>query len=253
MKRISLIMMLIICTTSIYAQKNKGKSKSKTPAPVEVAQPTTPEEISSYALGANIGESLTKNAEDNSITLDWNWIKIGIEEALQGKNRYDEAMMAKAFGILDSLSKEGMKKKSVEQLEFLENNKKNPNIIVTASGLQYEVIKMGTGAKPKATDEVKVHYEGKTIDGKVFDSSYNRGEATTFPLNQVIKGWTEGMQLMPVGSKFKFYIPYDLAYGERGAGGGVIKPYATLIFEVELIEINPQKEEIPTMQGIKIK
>lgn len=250
MRKISLIIMLAVCATGVYAQKNNKKATAKPAKAVAQVQPTTPEEISSYALGANIGESLSKNAEDNAITLDWKWIKVGMEEALQGKNRYDQEMMAKAFGILDSISKEGMKKKSVDQVEFLEKNKKNPNVKVTASGLQYEVIKMGTGAKPKATDEVKVHYEGKTIDGKVFDSSYNRGEATTFPLNQVIRGWTEGMQLMPVGSKFKFYVPSELAYGERGAGG-MIQPYATLIFEVELLEINPQKEEQPTMEGIK--
>ena len=105
---------------------------------------------------------------------------------------------------------------------------------------------MGTGAKPKATDEVKVHYHGTTIDGKVFDSSVERGEPITFPLNQVISGWTEGVQLMPVGSKFIFYIPSELAYGEQGAGNGAIKAGATLIFEVELLEIMPQTTE-PTV------
>jgi FKBP-type peptidyl-prolyl cis-trans isomerase len=103
---------------------------------------------------------------------------------------------------------------------FLVKNKTNAGVIETESGLQYKVITMGTGAKPKATDEVKVHYHGTTIDGKVFDSSVERGEPITFPLNQVIPGWTEGVQLMPVGSKFIFYIPSELAYGEQGAGNG---------------------------------
>ncbi|HHT61557.1 MAG TPA: FKBP-type peptidyl-prolyl cis-trans isomerase, partial [Bacteroidales bacterium] len=125
--------------------------------------------------------------------------------------------------------------------KFLEDNKKDSSVIETPSGLQYKVLKMGEGAKPQASDKVKVHYHGTTIDGTVFDSSVNRGEPVTFSLNQVISGWTEGLQLMPVGSKFKFFIPYDLAYGERGAGK-IIPPYSTLIFEVELLEINPTEE-----------
>ena len=119
---------------------------------------------------------------------------------------------------------------------FLAENGKRPEVTTTASGLQYEVIEMGDGAKPTASSTVKVHYRGTLLDGTVFDSSYDRGEPISFPLNGVIRGWTEGLQLMPVGSKFKFYIPYDLAYGERGAGQ-VIGPYETLIFEVELLNI----------------
>ena len=120
--------------------------------------------------------------------------------------------------------------------DFLSNNGKKKGVVTTASGLQYEVITMGKGRQPLATDEVTVHYRGTLIDGTQFDSSYDRNEPATFPLNGVIKGWTEGVQLMPIGSTFKFYIPYDLAYGEAGAGGS-IPPYSTLIFEVELISI----------------
>jgi FKBP-type peptidyl-prolyl cis-trans isomerase FklB len=119
--------------------------------------------------------------------------------------------------------------------KFLEENKLKEGIIVTESGLQYEVLKMGKGKKPAATDKVKVHYHGTLIDGKVFDSSVERGEPIVFGLNQVIKGWTEGVQLMPLGSKFRFYIPQDLGYGAQAAGD--IPPYSTLIFEVELIDI----------------
>lgn len=119
---------------------------------------------------------------------------------------------------------------------FLAENTKRPEVKTTASGLQYEVIEQTLGQKPKATDTVRVHYEGTLIDGTVFDSSYKRGQSITFALNQVIKGWTEGLQLMPVGSKYKLFIPYNLGYGERGAGGS-IPPYATLIFTVELLEI----------------
>lgn len=119
---------------------------------------------------------------------------------------------------------------------FLAENAKREGVKVTASGLQYEVLESTLGQKPKATDTVKVHYEGTLIDGTVFDSSYKRGEPISFGLNQVIKGWTEGVQLMSVGSKYKFFIPYQLAYGERGAGGS-IPPYAALIFTVELLGI----------------
>ena len=128
--------------------------------------------------------------------------------------------------------------KKSEGEKFLSENAKNPAVQTTASGLQYIVLKDTVGAKPGATDKVKVHYEGTLIDGTKFDSSYDRGEPIDFPLNQVIPGWTEGIQLMSVGSKYKFYIPYQLAYGEQGAGG-VIPPFSTLIFTVELLGINP--------------
>lgn len=123
---------------------------------------------------------------------------------------------------------------------FLEQNKKRKEVTTTASGLQYEVLRKGTGTTaPTATDKVKVHYHGTLITGEVFDSSVDRGQTITFGLNQVIKGWTEGLQLMKVGDKFKFYIPYELAYGDRPAGAK-IKPYSALIFEVELFEVNPK-------------
>ena len=246
MKKLSIVVIIMMCAVGVSAQK-KDKKNQKV-----VEEPTTVEAIVSYALGANIAESFKMNAAEQGVTIDWEWLKTGITETSQGKGRFDEAMMSKAFGMLDSLAKDNQKKKSVAQVEFLENNKKNQNVKVTPSGLQYEVITMGEGAMPKSTDQVTVHYEGKTIDGKVFDSSYNKGEPVTFGLNQVIKGWTEGLQLMPVGSKFRFFIPSELAYGERGAGG-MIQPYATLIFEIELIGINMPKEEKPMIEGIKIK
>lgn len=120
--------------------------------------------------------------------------------------------------------------------KFLAENAGKPGVVVLPSGLQYTVITEGTGAKPKATDRVKCHYEGTLTNGQVFDSSYRRGEPAVFPLNGVIAGWTEGVQLMAEGAKYRFFIPYHLAYGERGAGQS-IPPYAALVFDVELIEI----------------
>lgn len=124
-----------------------------------------------------------------------------------------------------------------EGVRFLEENKKNPNVKVTASGLQYEVIQEGNGPKPTATSKVKVHYHGTTPSGEVFDSSVSRGEPITFGLNQVIKGWTEGLQLMAVGSKYRLFIPQELAYGANPQPGSAIKPYMPLVFEVELLGI----------------
>ncbi|WP_407942390.1 FKBP-type peptidyl-prolyl cis-trans isomerase [Methylomonas rapida] len=121
--------------------------------------------------------------------------------------------------------------------KFLSDNAKNAGVVTTASGLQYLVFSEGTGGSPKATDNVTVHYKGTTIDGKEFDSSYSRGEPATFPLNRVIAGWTEGLQLMKEGAKYRFFIPSNLAYGERGAGRD-IGPNSTLIFDVELIKVN---------------
>lgn len=122
-------------------------------------------------------------------------------------------------------------------IRFLEENKKNPNVKVTASGLQYEVIQEGNGLKPSATSKVKVHYHGTTPNGEIFDSSVQRGEPITFGLNQVIKGWTEGLQLMAVGSKYRLFIPQELAYGANPQPGSAIKPYMPLVFEVELLGI----------------
>ena len=119
--------------------------------------------------------------------------------------------------------------------EYLDKNAKREGVKVTSSGLQYEILEEGNGKSPSATDIVRCHYEGRLIDGTVFDSSYKRGEPSEFALNQVIKGWTEGLQLMKEGSKYRFYIPYHLAYGSRGVGN--IPPYAALIFDVELIEV----------------
>ena len=239
MKKISLILLTLLCVTVVYAQKNKKEKKSK--SKVEVVAPKSLTEITSYALGVNIADGLKQNSEQLGITVDWEWIVRGLREAADGKSQFDSAKMSEAFAKLDSLVKENRDIKARKQKEFLEENKKKAGVITTPSGLQYEVITLGTGAKPTLESNVEVNYEGKTIDGKVFDSSYERGTTTSFKLSNVISGWQEGLQLMPVGSKFRFYIPSELAYGERGAGND-IEPNATLIFEVELLNIVPDTE-----------
>jgi len=148
-----------------------------------------------------------------------------------------QEFMQKLQGRQVAKLKDEADKNQKEGDAFLAKNKDKPGVKVTASGLQYEVVKQGTGPKPKATDVVKVDYTGTKIDGTKFDSSVDRGQPATFPLNQVVPGWTEGLQLMPVGSEYKFYIPGKLAYGERGPAQ--IGPNATLVFSVKLIDIEP--------------
>ena len=189
----------------------------------------------SYALGLSMGQNLMGSGVES---LNYQDLAQGIEDVLtkqQPKISYQEAQQ-----VLNTFFQElenkiaGAAKADGEK--FLAENAKREGVKVTASGLQYEILEPSLGQKPKATDTVRVHYEGTLIDGTVFDSSYKRGESITVPLNGVIKGWTEGLQLMSIGSKYKFFIPYQLAYGERGAGQS-IPPYAALIFTVELLGI----------------
>ncbi len=201
----------------------------------------TPESLTervSYAYGLMIARQLSERGVEIDIDqfiAAFNTVNAGGEAILS------EDEVAAAFDesqkLVDERSAEGDEKENMGAgKKFLEENEKKEGVEVTASGLQYEVLEKGDGAKPKATDEVSVHYHGTLIDGTVFDSSVDRGEPTSFPLNRVIPGWTEGVQLMPLGSKYRFTIPYHLAYGARGAGAD-IKPYSTLVFEVELLEI----------------
>ena len=189
----------------------------------------------SYAIGLSMGQNLMGSGVTS---LEYADLAAGIKDVLE-KNQpqisYQEAqqVLGKFFSELEQKIA-GEAKAAGEA--FLAENAKREGVKVTESGLQYEVLEATIGQKPKATDKVRVHYEGTLIDGTVFDSSYKRGESITFGLNQVIKGWTEGLQLMSVGSKYKLYIPYQLAYGERGAGAN-IPPYAALIFTVELLGI----------------
>lgn len=189
----------------------------------------------SYALGMVIGHNL-KNMSVNEINATD--FAAAVSDVLAGKTtQLNDAEAQQIVNTFIQKQQEEMGKAVREDGErFLAENAKKEGVTVLPSGLQYTVIKEGNGAKPLATDRVKCHYEGTLPNGTVFDSSYKRGEPAVFPLNGVIAGWTEGVQLMNEGAKYRFFIPYHLAYGERGAGQA-IPPYAALVFDVELIEV----------------
>ena len=196
----------------------------------------------SYALGIGIGTQLRGMGATN---LNIDDFAQAIKDAIAGKklkvdNKEAQTLVNNFFAEQQArkeaaAAEAGRAAKAVVE-DFLAENAKKDNIVVLPSGLQYEVIREGNGKKPSATSKVKCHYEGTLIDGTKFDSSYDRGEPATFGLNQVIAGWTEGLQLMSEGAKYRFFIPYNLGYGERGAGAS-IPPYAALVFDVELIEV----------------
>lgn len=189
----------------------------------------------SYAIGLGIGQNLLSMGAKGIVVddfaqaikdvLDGNTTAISHKEAREIVNKYFEEMEAKINAT------------NIEQGKvFLEENKKRAGVVTLPSGLQYEIIKEGTGKKATATDRVKCHYEGTLIDGTLFDSSIKRGQPAVFGVNQVIPGWVEALQLMPEGSKWKLYIPFELGYGAQGAGE-MIPPHSTLVFEVELLEV----------------
>lgn len=193
---------------------------------------------SSYYMGADNGIAF----REFEIAADVDNFAKGLRDAYSGVCKVSQETMQQVVDQFNEEVKENMSKKAVSQsAEFLETNRTAEGVKETASGLQYKVLKQGKGKKPAATDFVKVHYTGKLVNGQVFDSSVKRGEPATFQLTQVIPGWTEGLQLMNVGSKYELYIPAKLAYGDKGIEN-VIPGGATLIFEVELLEINPKQK-----------
>ncbi|MEC8969351.1 MAG: FKBP-type peptidyl-prolyl cis-trans isomerase [Bacteroidota bacterium] len=230
-----LLGMTLIHSPNLFCQKKKKKNK--------IEAPSNRIDSISYAVGISIAKSFSGEFPD--INLDQ------FNNGLRSKLAEDDATLfsdVEAQKIVERYFKEKQEKAIAKEKEkyssviqegedFLKNNAKNPSVTTLRSGLQYEIITAGNGPKPTLTDKVETHYHGTLLDGTVFDSSVDRGTPISFPVNGVIKGWTEALQLMPVGSKWKLYIPYYLAYGERGAGAS-IGPYSTLIFEVELISIN---------------
>ncbi len=197
----------------------------------------------SYGIGLNIG----RNLKSQDVPVNPDALLAGIKDAMSGAKPQvsDEDIKAAMMNAQKEITAKQNEKAAAagsknqkEGADFLAANKKKDGVVTLPSGLQYKVITTGKGAKPAATATVKTHYRGTLIDGTEFDSSYKRGEPAVFPINGVIKGWTEALQLMPVGSKWQLFIPSDLAYGERGAGE-LIGPNATLVFEVELLSIEP--------------
>jgi FKBP-type peptidyl-prolyl cis-trans isomerase FklB len=252
----------VILVGSAMAQQSTGSQTSSAPAKPatgmqsqqaapassasDAALPTQKDKLS-YAIGMNIGKGLHKDAID----VDPNMILRGLKDGMAGGTTLmtDE----QAQGVITELRTQMMAKMAAEHQKeadankkegeaFLAANKTKPGVVVLPSGLQYKVEKQGSGPKPAATDQVKCNYKGTLTNGTEFDSSEKHGGPATFPVNGVIKGWTEALQLMPVGSKWQLYVPADLAYGERGAGE-VIPPNSTLIFDVELVSI--EKPQTP--------
>ncbi len=226
MKKILLLLVFAVSASALSAQKDM-KSKPAL---------RTAQDSASYAYGIVLGNSIKRQLSDDlssdvliaalGATLKGDSMQFTPEVANKVFSDYNRAMQMKAS-----------EKARMEGKKFLEENKKRTGVVTTASGLQYEVMKRGTGTvSPKETDKVEVHYHGTLINGDVFDSSVERGQPATFGLNQVIKGWTEGLQYMHEGDKYKFFIPSELAYGDRSAGPK-IKPGSTLVFEVELLKI----------------
>ena len=211
-------------------------------AALEIPGLATEKQQVSYMIGMQIGQSL-KPAKDE---VDLDTVVKAVRTTLDdGKLLMTEAQameVAQAFGkrMQEKAAAEAEKKAATNKTEgeaFLAENAKKPGVKTTASGLQYQVLQEGTGAKPTAEDSVRVHYKGELLDGSTFDSSYDRGEPVVFAVGQVVPGWQEGLQLMSVGSKYKLWVPSALGYGEAGTPGGPIAPNATLVFEVELLEV----------------
>ena len=198
---------------------------------------STDEEKFSYAIGVQVGNSLKQGGAE----LDVNALTMAIQDVLNEKEfqvspaEMQEVMSRFREKEFEQRLESGQENRQ-EEKEFLAANKSKKGVVETASGLQYKILKEGTGKKPTVSDTVEVHYEGRLLDGTVFDSSYQRGESITFPLANVIKGWQEAVPLMTEGSKYQIYVPAELAYGERGAGAS-IGPNTMLIFDIELISV----------------
>lgn len=242
--RIIVVCLFVLTSLAVVGQSKKELAAEVTKLKSELAEFNKPKvanlndetKRASYGLGVLIASNL-KNQGGDSVDLES--LYFGIQDIYNKKEliiKEQECSM-----IVQTYMTQAMEKKTEvlkeEGVAFLEANKTKPGIVVTESGLQYQVVNSGSGKVPTASDEVTVHYTGKLIDGTVFDSSVERGEPATFGVGQVISGWTEALQLMHEGDKFMLFIPSELGYGERGAGGQ-IPPYAALIFEVELIKVN---------------
>ena len=241
-------------TTPKKATPAKAPVKKTATAAKTAAHPalTTRKDKFSYALGMNIGSGLGANLKKQSVEFDPNLVSQGLKDSMAGaKTRLTDdeakAVLTEVQNEIQKQQQEKMKeaseKNKTEGDAFLAANKSKEGIVTLPSGMQYKILTAGTGPKPAATDSVVCNYQGTLVNGTEFDSSYKRGQPATFGVGQVIKGWTEALQLMPVGSKWQLFIPSNLAYGERGEPRGGIEPNATLIFEVELLSIEDKTKD----------
>jgi FKBP-type peptidyl-prolyl cis-trans isomerase FklB len=233
-------------TAKAPAKKTGTAAKSAAAVPLK-----TRKEKFSYALGMNIGTGYSQGLKKQSVEVDWNLLAQGMKDAAAGsKTRLtQEEAQAVLNEVQTEIKKEQQEKtqqaaaaNKTEGEAFLAANKSKDGVVTLPSGLQYKILTAGTGPKPTASDSVKCNYRGTLINGTEFDSSYKRGQPATFAVGQVIKAWTEALQLMPMGSKWQLFVPSSLAYGERGAGAE-IGPNATLIFEVELLSIEEKAKD----------
>jgi FKBP-type peptidyl-prolyl cis-trans isomerase len=224
------------------ADKPAATADAKAADGKQIAGLATEKEQASYMIGMMMGKQLEPMKDEVDVdtivkaiksTLAGEKLLLTEEQAKEVSDAFGQKMQAKQIAKMMSDAKKNLE----DGQKFFAENAKKPGVKTTASGLQYQVITEGTGAKPKATDAVRVHYKGSLLDGKTFDSSYDRGTPATFPLGGVIPGWREGLALMPAGSKYTLWIPASIGYGEAGTQGGPIGPNATLVFEVELLEI----------------
>ncbi|MHB1049292.1 MAG: FKBP-type peptidyl-prolyl cis-trans isomerase [Bacteroidota bacterium] len=232
---------LFICLIAVSTGEAQTATKPKAKKPAAKAAMTTQKEKMSYIIGFDVGKNMLADFKQRGIEVDNAILLNGLKDALSEKeSAISEEETQQATLEFQQMMTEKQNAASAEARKsgetFLTENAKKEGVKVTSSGLQYKIITEGTGKSPLPTNTVVVHYRGKLIDGTVFDESYQRGEPATFQLNQVIKGWTEGLQLLKEGGKAELYIPADLGYGDRGAGQ-LIPPGAALIFEVELIKV----------------
>jgi len=226
--------------TPPVAKKPATASAAKTPATLTL---TTPKQKASYAIGMNVGRQMGKDLKEHGVDIDQAILLRGMKDGLAGGKTLltDEEAKSTIIELQKETAKAQADANKKKGDAFLAENKTKEGIVTLPSGLQYKILQQGTGPKPTAKDIVVCNYRGTLVDGKEFDSSAKHGKPATFPVGQVIKGWTEALQLMPVGSKWQLFLPPDLAYGERSMGPD-ITPFSTLIFEVELVSIRPPEK-----------
>lgn len=245
----ALALILIAALAACKQDGATGAGKTATPATASQAKDPnaipgleTEKDRVSYMVGLDLAKSLEPVKDEIDLDTMNKALKTALEggkplldekQAQQVREAFSQKMQAQQIAKMMAEAKKNL----AEGQKFLAENAKKPGVQTTPSGLQYQVLTEGTGPKPKPTDAVRAHYKGTLLDGKTFDSSYDRGQPATFMLQQVVPGWQEGVAMMPVGSKYRFWIPANLGYGDKGTPGGPIPPNATLVFEVELLEI----------------